>query len=416
MNDAMHRVSLACLLRVTGAMTIVAALCAHLLGDWDGWNAWNDLSRYYAMLASAALMCGAGFALSYFGKDNKGARVFFGLGLLAVVANVTTLGGLLHSTVQWDDAASVYPEVANWTVDAGVSLATTVTSALIVLLPITWFAYKVLARPKANELAILFVGLCLLLLVPIRESLGVGLLITAAVASPLLYLHQRARSAVSLRTAEGRFAVATLFAPAVVMTARLLWLYQADTLLIWILTGIVFVGTRYVARMLHDGSPWHFVNGVCSLGFATVVAWLSAELTAPYLGDGLVASFCGLVLSALVYSMGYQHVKSRATFAIAGAVILAGFVSVNALFANDVWATAFGLAAGLAIIAVGYLDEHKLLIGVGATTAGLVALPEAVDLATAIDWTHWSSLAVLGAAVILLGSFVEQRSRRTSTK
>ena len=66
------------------------------------WGSANDIQHYFMLLMQSALLAGAGFAMSYLLKENKGARIFFGLGLISVTANFTILGALVFSlTPYW---------------------------------------------------------------------------------------------------------------------------------------------------------------------------------------------------------------------------------------------------------------------------------------------------------------------------
>ena len=170
LQDLTDKFSLAGLLRTVGALTVVAAMCAHLL---EGWTAWNDLSRYYAMLGGTVLLALAGAAMGYWYKDVKSARAFFSLGLISVVANMTTLGGLVHSQVNGDPVFA-----------AGGLAALAGASIFLVLLPAAWFAFKVLARPHATSLVGVFAASGALLLWPSRSLL----LINDAPAEGMEYL------------------------------------------------------------------------------------------------------------------------------------------------------------------------------------------------------------------------------------
>ncbi len=392
LQNLTEKVSLAGLLRTVGALTVVAAMCAHLL---EGWHAWNDLSRYYVMLGGTVLLALAGAVMGYWSRDVKSARAFFSLGLISVVANMTTLGGLVHSQLNGDPVFA-----------AGGLAALAAGSIFLVLLPAAWFAFKVLARSHATNLLGIFAASSALLLFPFRESLGVGLVIAAALALPALYLRRRVGD-VAFRTLEGRIAAAALFAPALVMLGRLLWLYQADELVTLILAGIGFFATRYAAVMIPRASGWHAANNVSSVLLALVIG-----ITAILLGDGLMPDeallpLFSVVFGGLVWSMGLQCEDTRDRFAYAGAYSAVSFTLANLIFtAGD---GGLGcLVVGLLVALGGRLQRLRGVMAAGMVTAGLGLLPSAFELAGMIDLTNWLTLAIIGFAVMVLASVCER--------
>ena len=101
------------ILRVFGACAVIASMSLFLL---NGWSDGNDIQRYFKLLAQTGLLAGSGIALSFWLKENKGARLFLGLGLISVVANFTILGALTYSMVQLDGGLIDYPSIVTWKV------------------------------------------------------------------------------------------------------------------------------------------------------------------------------------------------------------------------------------------------------------------------------------------------------------
>lgn len=155
------------LLRIMGGFSVVASMSLFLL---RGWDAGNDINRYYLLLSQTLLLGLGGFALSYLMKENKGARVFLGLGLLSVSANMTTLGALIYSFVPWDGGLADYPSVAQWSASDSLSIGLASCSAIAILLPATIFGFKVMARQSARPLAVVYLLSNAMLLIPIRDA------------------------------------------------------------------------------------------------------------------------------------------------------------------------------------------------------------------------------------------------------
>lgn len=170
-------------LRVLGAGVILVSMSVFLL---QGWSEGNDIRRYLLLLAQTGLLGLAGFALSHLVRETKGARLFFGLALVSVPANFTILGALLYSVFQWDGGLTTYPGYAEWRIDDIANIGLTMSAAMVVLIPVTLFCFAVMARHSAKPLAIHFLLLNVLLLLPVRNSLAAG---TIALAGALYALY-----------------------------------------------------------------------------------------------------------------------------------------------------------------------------------------------------------------------------------
>ncbi len=197
-------------------MAVIASMSAFLMQDW---SVGSDVNRFYLMLMQTLLLAAGGFGLSFLMKENKGGRVFFGLSLISITANFAILGALVFSQVQWFGSINEYPDFLTWTTSSLASVGVAGVSALIVMVPIAWFSYMVFSRNFAKHLLVLFVISNLLLLIPVRTSLMVGLIVLAAVMVPLWILRKRLFSETSLKTPEGMFAVATVFIPVILPLA-----------------------------------------------------------------------------------------------------------------------------------------------------------------------------------------------------
>ena len=72
-------------LRFLGASVLVASMSVFLL---QGWSEGNDVGRYLMLLAQSGLLAAAGLAMSHGLQESKGARIFFGVGLISIPAKV----------------------------------------------------------------------------------------------------------------------------------------------------------------------------------------------------------------------------------------------------------------------------------------------------------------------------------------
>ena len=127
-------------LRILGAGTLVASMSLLLL---NGWHDGNDIYRYLKLLGLTGLLAAGGFSLSYLLKEQKGARLFFSLGLISIPANFGILGALIYSLIPDVNLATAYPGFAHWVgVDAS-SLIMVCLGAGVVLLPLTVLGYAI---------------------------------------------------------------------------------------------------------------------------------------------------------------------------------------------------------------------------------------------------------------------------------
>lgn len=189
------------LLRLTGALTVIASMSALLLQEWA---IGSDMDRFYLLLAQTVLLAAGGCGLSFLLKENKGARVFFNLSLLSITATMTTLGALIFSTVQWSSGLTDYPSLAHWQAPNFIAMIYAMVSAFLAAIPIALFSYAVMARPLAKSLTCVFLLSNLLLLIPVRDSFSIGLLTIGGMLLPFMFLRKRMFQHISLRTLEGR--------------------------------------------------------------------------------------------------------------------------------------------------------------------------------------------------------------------
>lgn len=401
------------LLRMLGVLVVIAGMCSFLLEEWQ---TWNDIGRYYVIFAGSCLFAVAGLLMSYGLRDNTGARAFFALALIAVVTNFTTLGGLIHSLVQWDaggQLAGQLPGIAQWqsTAVGGVLLA--LLLAYLVQIPLAGFAFKVLARKSARHLTFGFAAMNTLLLVPVRESLGVGLLVAGSVLLLTLLGRSWLRGALGLKTLEGRAALAALAAPVVIMIARSLWLYEADALLLWIFTAIGMFAVRGALSLLPATSgrsgmevvAWGVLVTLATANSIAAMVLLQPLLAPIDLTDSLRLSLFGFVLAGTLTGFGYQQ---------RGIIVLAGFVLAavhmyGVLLTDDLLMVLMAvLAAGLCVFA-GQRWQQPVLRVSGIVLALAAILPQLMTLLGRVDFSHWLSLTLIGISAIGLATVWEKR-------
>lgn len=401
--------SIASLMRLVGALTVVAAMSAFLLQDWA---AGNDISRYYLLLSQTALLTAGGFGLSYLIKENKGARVFFGLSLLSITVNMATIGALVFSMIQWGGSSlAQYPDFATWKVTNFAAVLPALAATLAVSAPIALFSYKVLARRSAYLLTGLSLFANLLLLVPVRESLLVGMLAIAAVLIPLELLRQRIEEDNTLRTPEGWLAIASVFAPAMVIVCRSLWFYPIDDLLHVALAGTVFFGLRFSAPHSDIDSLARKISNWLSVGAALAIASpLSSIVHTIISGDfgrALEFSIFGFIFAALMIDIAKRS-KSAGGFICLAALVLGVCHVVPVALDISFISPILCVAAGVVGILMGRHFNSVAALVMGGITIAAGGARQIIEIIELINFSSWMTLAIIGCSVIVAASLLER--------
>ena len=405
-------------LRVLGAGVLLTSMILYLL---QGWSSGNDISRYLLLLAQTGLLGIAGFAMSHGLREPRGARVFFGLALISIPANFTILGALLYSVFQWDDALSLYPAFATWRIDDMANIGLTLGAALTVLLPVTAFCYAIMARQSVRKLTLHYMALNALLLLPVRGSMLAGTLALLGIAYAVVMSRRMIQSNPALRTAEGRFALATLFVPMGIMLARSLYFYDVDSLMIAVLATAVYAAIRQAAIFPERSARVAAALDGSAIPVAAIAALALGEFAATMLSIGVVAP-----LAAMTFALFGADVLRRtpsggvrrfASVTVSIALAL-GFIAAAA-FEPSAATAGVALLAGIAMIAAGSWLKARSAVWTGTVTVAAGALFGFEPLIDVVVRGDWIALAVCGAVIITAASLLErhgaawmQRARR----
>ncbi len=401
-------------MRFIGVLVVVAGMCSFLLEEWQQWN---DIGRYFVMFGGSCLFAAAGLFMSYLLRDNTGARVFLGLSLASVVANFTTLGGFIHSLIPWDGLGRV--DLSAGTV-SGAELSIALACSYLVLVPVSWFAFRVLSGHSARLITFAFAGMNTLLLVPFRESFAVGVLIGMALVVPVYLWRTVFRQDPGMKTTEGRMAMLGLFGPAIIMLGRAFWLYHADAVLVWMLSTITLVGLQYAVTRADEISLSLKRLGLIAVMTVVVIQAVAAMfLLLPVLEsvltgltlDVMVLPLFGLILSATLAWVGQAYPQKDAVLTMAG-VIFCGLALINLVQFDHTIAVLWAVAAGGICWLAGRRQDLTFVLVTGWLTVALAVLPQLLSVAAKVDFTHWGALTVLGVGAIFAATLFERRVRR----
>ncbi len=394
-------------LRILGAAVLLASMSLFLL---QGWNDGNDVRRYLMLLTQTGLLTAAGFALSHGLKEAKGARLFFGLALVSIPANFTILGALLYSVFQWDGALTTYPDFATWQIENVAGTGVTLAAAMLVLLPVTLFCFAIMARHSAKALSLHFFALNLMLLLPIRGSLAAGMVALLGTVYALYVARKVIGKDRALRTAEGKFALTTLFIPAGIVLFRSMYFYQVDSLMVAMLSLAAFLAARQASTFPAQSSRIALGLDAISLPVVLTFALAITDAFSPFLPWALDAPLFAAAYAALALDV-VRRTRSRRLAKWTGASISL-FVSLSFMFSVAADPSALTailcLAAGTLMLLAGIALSDK-----SASIAGVVTMIAGVafgfdPLLSLIVGSSWIDLAVFGACAIATGSVLDR--------
>ncbi len=397
--------SLSQILRFMGASIMVASMSIFLL---QGWDATNDTVRSFILLGQTVLLAAGGFGLSFLLKENKGARVFFGLSLASVPANFTVLGALIYSQMQWDDKLTTYPDFAAWVMTDISYMTLTIVVSLVVLIPVTFLGFSVMARRSSKSLSVTLLLACGALLLPVRSSLYVGVLAAAIALFVLMRIALMVKEDLTLRTPEGVFARALAFVPSIIILARSFLFYQPDAFMVVTIALTVFLIVRHISMQLE---AHHWFRSVLEL-----VSPLIALIAAANLFDGienlvshkLLIPICVTAFSALVADVAYRCGRYQSIYTNTAVLLFAGGFMINLLFFDSLLVASMCLVAGIGVLIAGYVLRRSFVLILGAITFLTGFGKQFYETIQLIDLTSWGSLAIIGTSAIIIASVLDR--------
>ncbi|RTZ62187.1 MAG: hypothetical protein DSZ32_00860 [Gammaproteobacteria bacterium] len=395
------------LLRMVGAGIVVASMSSFMLQDW---GSGNDIQRYFLLLMQSALLAAGGFAMSYVLRENKGARIFFGLSLISITANFTILGALVYSLAQWDAGLTRYPGFAHWVATSPQSLMLTLGAALAVMLPLLRFGFMVMARPAAGRLTLLYLLMNSLLLLPVRGSVAVSLLVICALLALTALAPRVLGAGEHLSTPGGRFAQALLYAPLLVLIGRSALLYAPDAFLYLAVSSAVFLGLRAFSQQHREDKSWNMLAD--SLAYIAVfyVASSLETIAGPLIGSRFALSVFAITIAALTLDLthrGDNATLNRIMTLFTGAVVALSFV-LSDLGHAPFAAALMSMAAGAGLIGYGWMKKEKALMVFGLAPMGVASYDTVSKLWHFLFSNNWISLAVVGITAIIIASVLER--------
>ncbi len=407
--DVASNTALAALLRWVGAGAVAISGLLYLL---QGVEQIDGALRNWVYLGLMVLLAGGGLVSRLTMGDAKGARLFFALATVVVPVQFAQLAGMIHELAAVEGAL-------RWFDFSGVTALTTAlvgAATALLLVPVSYAGFSVLARGEARRLTLAFSALNGLLLIPARDS-AVGMAVLVVLVVVALVLERRYFAAENsrpvFRTAEGAGVRAIFLLPLAIAATRFglhadaLWGYCALTALfgtvlvggggIWIRNRLVAEITSFVGTLAVALSWWVFAIHVIWAAHPTI-AYPYITAFAPI----SVFLFFGAERSA-TFARFYRGAASVLLTVLALQLFVADYAIANSVLVM--------LAGGL-LAAWGLVRKHRepLLGGAVIATAGLAALIAAAVGSMTVN--VWLLFAGIGVALVLVSSVIERYGRR----
>lgn len=417
--------SLSQIVRAFGACAIIASMSLFML---QGWAEGNDVSRYLKLLAQTGLLTGAGLALSFLIKEFKGARVFFGLALISVVANFTILGSLTYSLFPMDMQIVSYPDSMKWEVASRAIFIPVFLGALALLSAVTYFGFSIFSRQIAKPLTLGFLCLSAVLLVPVRAPLiavGLsGITLWAAwffiqkILIPRMSMNRLGKTDGSsdtlVMTKETKVSLGLLLLPGLIILSRAVSFYSIDNLTLLAFSGLLFLTLRNVGSMINTQGVFKRSLDVCQLALSAYIAFMTTQVLPAewnnsdiFIGAAIFAGFAFEKLRSNSDNAWKMLVVNITTLVIVPITLLNSLVdyeliySVQALFMCGL---AFVLTLRTGTVC-GKTPFSRIIAIVGIIAASLIVGFDLVQLA---QLGNWIIIGISGALLIIGASLYER--------
>ena len=386
------------LLRLCGAGMIVAAAGTFLVQSWDETG---DVVRYLALLGTTALLPALAVTCGIRFREGRSARVLVVTFLALVPIHAGVLGGFVLS--QLGDGNAALGSVAQWVAPSPFAALVVVAAAVAVLGPLTWGAFRVLAREHAGLLTAASAGGHALVLIPDRSVHAAALAMAPSLAAAA-WCTWRMKPA----TREAKLAVAFLLAPAMVIAARQVLFYEVSSVFWATILGVFAVGLFVTGRKSGDAS----VERVAFV--PAMFATFALMVDSPLLRDVSLSTqwlLYGWITAAACFGFAWASRRSKGFFVGAALVLNAFTAATTLLYAPRPWAALQAIAIGLGVMSYGFVRGRRGVLSGGVALAGLGFILEVQHAIDAFEPSGWLALAGFGGALVALTAWLERRSR-----
>lgn len=389
-------------LRVLGAVLLLTSASSFLVHKWDGGQ---DLLRFGFLLCHSFVILGA--ALFCGGKlgESRSARVFLWTNLAMIPAHFAVLGGLVYSQFSLDSATLNLPAYAVWEAPNPSSVLLATVGTYVTVLSTGLISARVLAPRRGRNVILLFVGLCSLLLIPLRNSNAAAGLAAAGAIVALVFDRKALATDFRMRTLEGKMVRSLLSVPSTLLVTRAAVFYPITDIFtgVLILVGavIAFVWVQTIEnnRASVEAGEWLATLGAC----VGVVFILSG--TGIFESVGILSlSSCSVVM--LLASRFSQ--RGRSGFEVGSAVSAVTVATLSLGLDSDLASGLCALIAGAAALSYSIL-MGRVLVGASAAFCTLGGIAVVFDEVIGLEHLgSWGALSILGVLAVLSAAVLER--------
>ncbi len=404
------------LLRVSGATALIFAMYSFLA---QGWQSGSDIFRYLLLLGHTGILAAIGLISGHYLKESKGARLLLILALVSVPVNFAILGSFIYSHTAMIDAAhsGTFPGYVSWTVDSLNTALLTSAASLLILAPVSFLGFTVLARHMAVKLSLLFLFSNAAMLLPLRDPENIGLMVLVLTIAVSIATRTFANKQIAAKTSEGIIALSLQLLPLSVLAIRHLWLYTPDEFLFAVLCVSVFLMLRQVSSCLAATTKARIIlDRIALIPALLIVLPLSSALAALtdsiFLPEPLVLPVSLAISTAMIYDLSRRSQSHASAYRlIAICEILFGMI-LNLTFFDGLLATVSCIAAGAFLLMYGYHVRQRGVFLAGATLVCIGMLQQLFELIYRFDLGSWVSFTLFGVLAIVTGSILESQGLR----
>ena len=397
-------------LRVVATILIVGAGAVFL---FQGWSHFDSVMRILSFLGFAALLGVTGVLCAFKLKEDKGARTALILSCALVPVIASQIGALIYSL---GHSPPVGPSIFILRAVSQGQVFMIGAASVIVLLPLIFTAFSVVARSRALLLTVVYALANAVLLIPIRDPNLVGGLALALLAALVTTDLRFIKSEAKLLNFEGRISRTLPFLPLVLIIGRNLTMYSPSAMLFSAIfagigSALFFVMPKYVSdESLIMTSQASGATFLCSAWAALVHAGF-ASIGENYFGllhNQYYIPCMGLPMAAILILLSLiAHSKGEGYRILAGLCAVVTVILHMAII-GGILSSVLCLLVAIVLLSVGYMIEDRAVAacGVIGIIVGLTThLRYAIVLYT---MNPWVSLALLGIVVLIASSYLER--------
>ncbi len=399
------RPELTSILRLGGGVILTAAAITFMV---QGVYSFSPMTRHWIMLVLCGLLGVTGVATGVVLKEEKGARAFLGFAAAFFPVLASQLGAMLFSLFGHPPVDMPQPLVFSLSSSFKVLVAAALTCAVAV--PVSYLAFRVLARSQAVLMTAVFTLANLCILLPVRYGMGLGFIVVIMACGMYWVDNVYLRRDFKLESFEGRAARSILTGPLWVMLGRSFFYHVGPGFygLMLLLAGAYL--TFHWARTVKTEVLKKMCLIVGYIGLAAGwITCLQPLLGAFFSEDGMTVYLVLLPLAAILAVQSFmdegstvEDFRNVAACIALISIVVAHWIEATALV------SVVGVVVALVLVAAGILAGQMPVFVSGLLSAAVSLGNFCLQAFTLHSDYAWVALALLGIGVIFSASLIEK--------